>query len=82
MTALTTSPTQVLDRPARPWARLVCAAAAGATVAPFAMSQLTGDSGEQITAGLVEGSVVLMGSSIVAVLVAAGLFLAAVRLGQ
>lgn len=67
---------------ARPWGRIVCAAAAVGTLAPFTLLQLTGDTGADITAGLVERSTALMVGSILAVLVAAGLFLAAARLGR
>ena len=81
MTAITATPTQAASS-ARPWGRIACAAAAVGTVAPFAMSELTGDTGAEITAGLVDDAMLLMSGSIVAVLVAAGLFLAAVRLGR
>ena len=78
--------TATLDTPARtevrPWGRIVCAAAALATVAPFALSQLTGDSGASITGGLLDDATLLMTGSLVAVLVAAGLFVAAARLGR
>ncbi len=80
MTTLTATATT--ETTARPWGRIVCAAAATGTVAPFAMSELTGDSGADITAGLVDDAMLLMSGSIIAVLVAAGLFLAAVRLGR
>ena len=62
-------------------ARLVCAAAAAAAVVPFALSSFSGDSGAEITASLVDDAVAITIGSIVAVLVSAGLFLAAVRLG-
>lgn len=84
MTALST-PTAIDTAPParrRPWGRLVCAAAAAGTVVPFAMSGLTGDTGAEITAGLVDDATLLMVGAIVAVLVAGGLFLAAVRLGR
>ena len=62
-------------------ARLVCAAAAAATFVPFALSSFSGDSGAEITAGLVDDAMPITIGSIIAVLVSAGLFLAAVRLG-
>ena len=61
-------------------ARLVCAAAAAATAVPFALSSFSGDSGAEITASLVDDAMPITLGSIVAVLVSAGLFLAAVRL--
>lgn len=67
---------------ARPWGRLVCGAAAVTAVVPFALSELTGDTGAAITAGLLKDSTLLMVGSIVAVLVAAVLFVAAARLGR
>jgi hypothetical protein len=74
--------TRATDRPTRPWARLACAAAAVVAVPVFALASLTGDSGVQITAGLADDVVPLTVASILAVLVSAGLFLAAVRLGR
>jgi hypothetical protein len=83
MTTLAASPsTTTGDRTARPWGRIVCGLTAAVAIAPFATSELTGSTGTAITAGLVEDGVVLMVGSIVAVLAAAGLFLAAVRLGR
>lgn len=84
MTVLSTPTATDAGSPAapRPWGRIVCAAAAAGTVVPFALAQLSGDSGAEITAGLVDDATMLATSSIVAVLVAAGLFLAAVRVGR
>ena len=59
----------------------MCAAAAAAAVAPFALSSFSGDTGTEITASLVDDAMAITIGSIVAVLVSAGLFLAAVRLG-
>lgn len=81
MTAVTTT-SSVPTTAARPWGRIVCGAAAAGTFAPFAMSSLSGDSGAEITESLVSQSTLLMSSAFVAVVVAAGLFLAAVRLGR
>jgi hypothetical protein len=66
----------------RPLGRIVCATAAVAAIAPFVTSELSGDSGAEITAGLVDDATLLMSGAIVAVLVAAALFLAAVRVGR
>ena len=66
----------------RPWGRIACALAAAGTIAPLLMLQLTGDTGAEITAGLVDESMLLMSGAIIAVLVATVLFLAAVRLGR
>jgi hypothetical protein len=83
MTTLTTAPsTAATESTARRWGRILCGLTAVVAVAPFATSQLTGSSGAAITAGLVEDSVLLMVGSMTAVLVASGLFLAAVRLGR
>ena len=83
MTTLATSPSTTSEhRTVRPWGRIVCGLAAVVAVTPFATSELSGSTGAAITAGLVEDGVVLMVGSIVAVLVAAGLFLAAARLGR
>lgn len=67
---------------ARHWARPACAAAALIAAVPFALSQLSGDTGAEVTAGLVDDSTLLMVGSMVAVLVAAVLFGAAARLGR
>lgn len=72
---------QTTGRP-RPWARIACAVAAAGTVAPVVLAQLSGDTGAAITTGLVDDAPLLMTAAIVAVLVAAVLFLAAVRLGR
>lgn len=82
MTALTTSPVESIGSTAKPWARITCAVAALGTLVPFALSSLTGDSGAEITANLESDATLLMIGSIVAVLVAAALFLAAIRLGR
>lgn len=66
----------------RAWARIVCAASAASTVVPVALLQLRGDTGEEITAGLVDDRVTLILGTYVAVLVGAGLFAAAVHLGR
>lgn len=84
MTAVSsaTVPTRLAEDRPRPWGRVVCAAAAIGAAVPFALSSFSGDSGEEITASLVDGSMPLMAGGLVAVVVAAGLFLAAVRLGR
>ena len=61
-------------------ARVACAATAAAAVVPFALAGLSGDTGTEITAGLIDDAVPLTVASIVAVLSSAGLFLAAARL--
>lgn len=84
MTTLTT-PTATDTEPVSrrtSWSRIVCATAAVGAIVPAALSQLTGNSGAEITAGLVDDATVLMVGAIVAVLVASALFLAAVRLGR
>ena len=65
-----------------PWPQLICVAAAAATVPVFLLTSLTGDTGAEITAGLVDDAVALGVGSILAVLVSAALVLAAVRLGR
>lgn len=82
MTALSTPAVPDVTRPPRPWGRIACGAAAVGTLAPFASSRLTGTSGAEITAGLAHDATILMIGGILAVLVAATLFLAAVRLGR
>ena len=62
-------------------ARLVCAVAAAAAVVPFALSSFSGDTGTEITTSLVDDAMPITLGSITAVLVSAGLFLAAARLG-
>ena len=64
------------------WGKVVCLAAVPIAVGAFLATELTGDSGAEITAGLVDDSALLMGAAYVAVLGGAGLVLAAVRLGQ
>ncbi len=59
----------------------MCAAAAAAAVVPFALSSFSGDTGTEITASLVDDAMPITLGSITAVLVSAGLFLAAARLG-
>jgi hypothetical protein len=81
MTAVTTAPSLPATS-VRPWGRIVCGAAAVGTLAPFAMSSFSGDSGAEITESLVSQSTLLMTSAFIAVMVAAALFLAAVRLGR
>ncbi len=64
-------------------ARLVCAATAVLTVPVFLLTDLgSGDSGAAITQVLVEDRTTLTAGGLLAVLVAAGLLLAAVRLGR
>lgn len=64
-------------------ARLVCAATAVLTVPVFLLTDLgSGDSGAAITRVLVEDRTALTAGGLLAVLVAAGLLLAAVRLGR
>ena len=83
MTA-TTSPSVELSSGGarRPWGRIACAATAAGTVPVFALGALTGDTGAEITAGLADDSITVISCSILAVLVSAGLFLAAARLGR
>jgi hypothetical protein len=78
-TVATTDP--ATTRP-RSWSRIACAASAVGAVAPFALLELTGDSGAEITAGLVDDRLTLILGTYVAVLVSAGLFVAAVHLGR
>jgi hypothetical protein len=59
----------------------VCAATAAVAVVPFALSSFSGDTGSEITASLVDHALPITLGSIAAVLVSAGLFLAAARLG-
>ena len=77
--AATTAPSK---RHPVPWAQLICVAAAAATVPVFLLTSLTGDTGAEIAAGLVDDAVALGVGSILAVLVSAALVLAAVRLGR
>ena len=64
-------------------ARAVCLASAALTVPVFALSSLGGgDTGAAITTVLVEDRAALTVGSLLAVLVAAGLMLSAVRLGR
>ncbi|HEX5860765.1 MAG TPA: hypothetical protein VFY58_02915 [Nocardioides sp.] len=63
-------------------ARIICGLAAAAAVVPFTLAGLSGDSGAEITAGLLEETVPLTIASIVAVLASAGMFLAAARLSD
>jgi hypothetical protein len=82
----TTSPTLDLARPeASPEraARVACVATAALTVPVFLLSSLgSGDSGSAVTRVLVEDGTALTAGSLLAVLVAAGLLLSAVRLGR
>ena len=83
MTATTTPNVELPHAAAaRPWGRIACAAAALGTVPVFALGALTGDTGGEVTAGLADDSVTLITCSILAVMVSAGLFLAAARLGR
>ena len=64
-------------------ARIACATTAVLTVPVFLLTDLgSGDSGSAITQVLVEDSTPLTAGSLLAVLVAAGLLLASVRLGR
>ena len=63
-------------------ARIVCVLTAAAAIVPFTLAGLHGDSGSEITAGLVDETVPLTIASIVAVLASAGLFLSAARLSE
>lgn len=64
-------------------ARIACAATAVLTVPVFLLTDLgSGDSGAAVTQVLVEDSTALTAGSLLAVLVAAGLLLSAVRLGR
>lgn len=82
MTTLSTPVGLDVERASRPWGRIACAGAAAGTLPVLALAQLTGDSGAEITSNLVDDSVPLMSGSILAVLVASVLFLAAVRVGR
>ena len=62
--------------------RIVCAGAAAAAIAPVVLVGFPGDSGAEITAGIVEDAVALQVAAFIAVLASAGLFLASVRLGD
>jgi hypothetical protein len=62
--------------------RLVCAGAALTAIPVFLLMDLPGDSGAAVTRVLVEDATTLQAGGILASLVAAGLLLAAVRLGQ
>ncbi len=81
ITSPTTSPDGTATGPERS-ARIVCGLAAVAAAVPFTLASLSGDSGAEITAGLVDDAVPLTVASIVAVLASAGLFLAAARLSD
>ena len=59
----------------------MCVSAAAGAVVPFALSSFSGDSGAEITASLIDDAMPITLGSITAVLVSAGLFLAAIRLG-
>ncbi len=78
----TSAPTAVETGPTSPdrAARIACAATAAAAVVPFALAGLSGDTGAEITAGLIDDAVPLTIASIVAILASAGLFLSAARL--
>lgn len=81
ITTPTTSTDATATGPERS-ARIVCGLAAAAAVVPFTLAGLSGDSGTEITAGLLDETVPLTIASIVAVLASAGLFLAAARLSE
>jgi hypothetical protein len=76
----TTSTDGIAASPERS-ARILCGLAAAAAVVPFALSSFSGDTGAEITASLVDDAMPITLGSITAVLVSAGLFLAAARLG-
>jgi hypothetical protein len=83
MTATTTHPlASAMDADRQLPVRAVCAASALAALIPFALASFSGESGAEITAGIVEDAGALQVASLVAVLSAAGLLLAAVRIGQ
>jgi hypothetical protein len=63
-------------------ARIVCAASAAVAVVPFALASFSGDTGAEITAGIVADATALQLAGILAVLASAGLVLAAVRVGE
>ena len=65
-----------------PWPRVASAAAAVGAVPVFALTTLRGDTGAEITAGLAADATTLTIASTLAVLVSAGLFVAAGRLGR
>ncbi|MGH3346564.1 MAG: hypothetical protein ACRDO4_06245 [Nocardioides sp.] len=67
---------------ARPWGRILAAATALGAVPVFALMSLSGDTGAEITRGLVDDTVPLTIGSILAVLVSAGLVACAVRLAR
>lgn len=81
-TLSTSTPAGTATSGARPWARIAAAAAAVLTVPVFALTSLTGDTGSEITAGLLEDTVPMTVATILAVLAGAGLVVAAVRLGR
>ena len=81
-TVATHTPTTPATTRTRSWSRIACAASAVGATAPFALLSLSGDSGTEITAGLVEDRVPLILGTYVAVLVSAGMFAAAVHLGR
>lgn len=62
-------------------ARVACGAAAALALVPFALSSFSGDTGEAITASLIENSVELQIGAGVAALAGALLLVAAVRMG-
>lgn len=84
---MSTVPTRPLEAPtavsSERVARAVCIATAALTVPVFALSDLGGgDSGAEVTAVLQGNHAALTGGGLLAVLVAAGLLLSAVRLGR
>ena len=62
--------------------RILCAVAAAATVAPFTLASIPGDSGAEIARVLVEDFVPLTAAGAVAMVVSAVLFMAAIRVGD
>ena len=78
----TTSHAQQSEGAGRPWGRIIGLAAAVGTLPVFAVTTLTGNSGAEITAGLVDDKLVLTLGTMLAVLVSAGLLVAAARLGR
>jgi hypothetical protein len=80
MSATTLTTEQPMRGATEVHARIICAAAAAGTLAPFALCSIGGTTGPDITAGLVDDRTTLLIGSIVAVYVATGLVLASVRL--
>lgn len=82
MSTISTTTTDPTGTRSARWARIACAASAAGAVVPFALLQLTGDTGEEITAGLLTDRTALIIGTYVATLVGAGLFAAAIYLSR